>query len=103
MTIAVKCETCKIPTQKEVTPQTCSGYKDGAIRTLINCTTWIACPKKLTIAEALAYASSAGIKVTRPTMIHWCVAHSIGKRVPNVSWGRWIIDTGALKKLLRED
>ena len=97
------CGTCAVPMKKEVTRIDCAGLRAGVIDGRGNCSTWTAAGRTATIGEALAYASTAGIHVTRPTMIHWCVAHGIGKQVPRTPWGRWMVDVARLKKLLRED
>lgn len=102
MTVPKNCGTCSIPTHKAVDKSLCPGLKDGRILTLKHCDKWQAAPMKFTISQALAYASSAGMSVTRPTLINWCVIYGIGKQVGH-KWGKWYVDPVKLRKLLKED
>ena len=101
--MAKHCLTCVIPTKKSVEKSECHGFKDGRIYAAKNCPKWKQCPEQLSVSEAMAYASSAGIHVTRPTMINWCVVHGIGKQIPKMSYGKWYINPDKLHKLLREE
>ena len=102
VTISQNCGTCYIPTTTSVSSTDCPGLRGGRIYVLKNCTKWSVADKRFTVTQALAYASSAGVPVTRPTMIHWCVTHSIGKQIGN-KYGHWYIDPKKLRKLLQED
>ena len=96
------CGTCAVPTRKKVNKSDCAGFKDERILTVKNCSTYVQAATKFTITQALAYASSAGMPVTRPTLINWCVTYGIGKQIGHKG-GKWYVDPVKLRKFLKED